>query len=168
MSDNNIPRSELSTKEEVVDYLSKKWKLKENVKNLLLSEFISGDILPSITEEDLENLGIKIGPKKNIMKTIETSKSQFKTKELTEKITAKSTKEEVKSFFERCLEFKGDLNSLDGKSLLNLEEEEMKKMGLKLGQRKRLIKYIEYFKTIKETNPEEEEENIIVSRESNE
>ena len=168
MSDNNIPLSELSTKEDVVDYLSKKWKLKENVKNLLLSEFISGDILPSITEEDLENLGIKIGPKKNIMKTIEASKSQFKTKELTEKITAKSTKEEVKSFFERCLEFKGDLNSLDGNGLLNLEEEEMKKMGLKLGQRKRLIKYIEYFKTIKETNPEEEEENIIVSRESSE
>ena len=166
MSDNNFPLSELSTKEEVAEYLTTKCKLKEDIKKILLTEYITGDIISSLTVDDFKSIGIKLGPAKKIIKPIEENKSSFKPKEIKEKITSKSTAEEVKSFFERCLEFKEDLNSLDGKGLLNMTEEDMKKIGLKLGQRKRLINYIEYFKTLKEENTEEE--NIVISRESSE
>jgi len=61
---------------------------------------------------------------------------------------------QFKNFFEKCLNFKGDLNNLDGKGLIELEdkEEEMKKLGLNLGQRKKLKRYINHFKSLKEEN----------------
>ena len=35
---------------------------------------------------------------------------------------------------------------MDGKGLIELKEEEIKNFGLNLGQRKKIIKYINYFK----------------------
>ena len=72
----------------------------------------------------------------------------------------------VKQFFEKCLNFTKDLNNLDGKGLIELNEEKMKEMGLSLGQRKRLIKYINYFKTLKVPEPEPQEEIIITKKSS--
>ena len=65
---------------------------------------------------------------------------------------------------EKCLDFKGELNSLDGKGLLELNNEGMKALGLKFGQIKKLIKYINYFKTLKPPVTEE----ISISRSSSE
>ena len=151
MENNNLPISEASSKEEVADYLSTKFKLKEELKNIIIKEFISGDVLPTLSNEDFEKMGFKKGQKKIIMKCIEENKNKFKEKEITEKIMINSNTEEVKIFFEKCLEFKGELNGLNGKGLLELNEERMKILGLKLGQRKRLIKYIEFFKTLETT-----------------
>ena len=164
MEDNTCPLSELSTKEEVADCICSKNNLKDDVKNILLNEYISGDVLPELSIKDMEDLKIKLGPRKKISKFISENKNKFKEKELTEKIMSNSKPEEVKAFFENSLEFKGELNGLDGKGLLELTEEQMKELGLKFGQRKRLIKYIEYFKTLK---PPEEEE-ILISRKSSE
>ena len=164
MEDNNFPLSELSTKEEVADYICSKNNLKDEVKNILLNEYISGDVLPELSIKDLEDLKIKIGPRKRIEKFILENKNKFKEKEITEKLMSNSKPEEVKAFFENSLEFKGELNGLDGKGLLEITEDRMKELGLKLGQRKRLIKYIEYFKTLKPP----EEELILVSRNSSE
>ena len=164
MEDNNFPLSELSTKEEVAEYMCSKNNLKDDVKNILLNEYISGDVLPELSIKDMEELKIKLGPRKRIEKFISENKSNFKEKEITEKIMLNSNAEEVKAFFKNSLEFTGELNGLDGKGLLELTEEGMKELGLKFGQRKRLIKYIEYFKTLK---PPEEEE-ILISRQSSE
>ena len=167
MSDNNLPISELSTKEEVANYLSTELSLKDDMKNIFLNEYITGDILPQLTEEDVAGLGFKLGPKKKINKFIAENKNKFKEKEITEKIMANSNHEEVKNFFEKCIEFTGELNNLDGKGLLELNEEGMKSLGLKFGQRKRLIKYIEYFKTLKPP-PDEEDKELTISRKSSE
>ena len=163
MSDINCPLSETSSKEKVADYLSVTFQLGDEIKNILMNEYISGDILTSLSDEDFKELGIKLGKRKKIMKFIEDNKSKFKKKEINEKLTINSTKEEVKSFFEKCIEFKGDLNSLNGKGLLELTEERMKSLGLKLGQRKRLIKYINFFKVFGIPFKEEE---IYITRES--
>ena len=165
MEDNACTLSELSTKEEVADYLCSNKIIKDDVKSILLNEYISGDILPELTEDNMKDLGIRLGPRKRLIKYLSSIKANFKEKEITEKITSNSKPEEVKQFFEKALEFKGELNDLNGKGLLELTEEDMKKLELKFGQRKRLIKYIEYFKTLK--IPEEEEE-ILISRTSSE
>ena len=167
MSDNILPISELSTKEEVANYLSTELNLKDDMKHIILNEYITGDILPQLSEEDVAGLGFKLGPKKRINKFIAENKDKFKEKEITEKIMENSNKEEVKNFFEKCIEFTGELSNLDGKGLLELDEEGMKSLGLKFGQRKRLIKYIEYFKTLKPP-PDEEDKEPIISRKSTE
>ena len=101
------------------------------------------------------------------MKFVAANISKFKERKKKKKIMANSSKEEVKDFFEKSLEFTGELNNLDGKGLLELDEEGMKKLGLKYGQRTRLIKYIKYFKTLKSPSDEKVEE-ITISRESSE
>ena len=120
MEDNIFPLSELSTKEEVADFLCTKLNLKNEVKDILLNDYIFGDILPILSEKDLEQLKIKLGPRRRIIKLISENKNNFKEKELTEKLYPNSKSEEVKAFFEKSLEFKGDLNGLDGKGLLEL------------------------------------------------
>ena len=145
----SFPISEESTKEEVANFICKELKLKDEVKYILINEYITGDVLPSLTKDDLLSFNIKLGPAKKISKFIELNKKEFREKKTKIKIYKNSNEEEIKKFFEKCLDFKGELNSLDGKKLFELNEEEMKKLGLKYGQRKRLIKYISYFKTLK-------------------
>ena len=161
--------SEESTKEEVADYFQKQFKISEEAKNSLIKEDISGDVLLNIQDNEFKSFGIKIGPLKKIQKFLGENKDKFKEKEIKEVITAVSKPEEVKSFFDRCLNFKENLNELDGKGLIELDEAGMKKLGLNLGQIKRLVKYIEYFKTIKiEEPPKEEEQNFKITRKSTE
>ena len=148
MLDINFPLSETSSKEKVADYLCSTFELDKEIKNNFINEYISGDILTLLSDEDLKELGIKFGKRKKIMKFIEDNKTKLKEKEITEKITINSSKEEVKSFFEKCLEYKGELNALNGRGLLELTEEGMKSLELKLGQRKRLLKYTNYFKEL--------------------
>ena len=155
-------------KEEVAEYFLKNYKITEEAKNNIIKEDISGDILLNINDADYKYLKIKIGQYKKIQKYLEKNKDNFKEKEIKEVITVKSKPEEIKNFFERCLNFKGNLNDLDGKGLIDLDEEGMKKLGLNLGQRKKLPKYIEYFKTLKIEEPPKEEEEIIISKKSSE
>ena len=162
MSDNQFPLSESSTKEEVANYLLTSADLKEEVKTKLIDEYITGDILTTLTKNDLAGLGIPLGPRSRIVKIIDQNKDKIKEKEITEKIYPNSSKEEVKAFFEKCIDFKGELNSLDGKGLLELNETGMQSLGLKFGQRRRLIKYIDFFKTLKPP----EEKPLSISRKS--
>ena len=159
-----------STKEEVAEYCSKKYKISDESKNLMIKEDISGDTLLYLKDTDFGELKLKLGKYKKIQNYVEANKDKFKEKEIKEVITAKSNPEKVKSFFERCLYFKGDLNNLDGKGLIDLDEEGMKKLGLNLGQRKKLPRYIEYFKTLKEEEPPEQPggDEIMVSKDSSE
>ena len=163
MSDSNISLSESSTKEEVGEYFFRLIQ-KEDVKNILINEYISGDVLISLSLDEIKSLGIKFGPARRIFKFIEENRDKFKEKEINEKLYTNSNQEEVKEFFEKCLDFKGELNSLDGKGLLELNNEGMKALGLKFGQIKKLIKYINYFITLKPPVIEE----ISISRSSSE
>ena len=169
LEDKNL--SEESTKEEVSNYFMKKFNISEEVKNKMIKENISGDILLDLTDNDFKSFGLKFGPIKKIKNYLKENNNTFKDKEIKECITVISKPEEVKSFFERCLDFKEDLNNLDGKGLIELDEEKMKALGLNLGQRKKIIKYIEYFKTLNveiHPPPPEEEEEIIITKKSSE
>ena len=145
-----FPLSETSTREEVANHICDELKLKDEVKNILINEYITGDILPVLSKDELLSLNIKLGPAKKISRYIERNKNEFKEKNIEIKIYANSSEKEIKDFFEKYIDFKGELNSFDGKKLFELTEEEMKKLGLKYGQIKRLIKYISYFKTLKQ------------------
>ena len=166
MSDINL--SEQSTKEEVADFFVKNFKISEESKNNFIKEDISGDVLSSILDQEFKSLGLKIGPLKKVQKYLNENKQNFKEKEINEVITSNSNSEEVTKFFQKCLNFKQNLDNLDGKGLIELDEEGMKKLGLNIGQRKKLLKYIEYFKTIPPPPPEEEEKEIIISKKSSE
>ena len=90
---------------------------------------------------------------------MEENKLNFKEEDIKEIITRFSKENEVKMFFEKCLNFKKELN-INGKELLELEDNKMKELGLNLGQRKKLIRYINHFKT-------KEKEEIILTSNSN-
>jgi len=144
-----------SSKEEVGNFIVTTLKLKEEIKSLIIKEDISGDILADITEEDLKSIGIKVIQARKIKAFIDQNKDKFGEKKFTEIISIYSDSTEVSEFFKNSLNFEGDLNNLDGKSLLELNNESIKTLGLNLGQRKKLVKYIDYFKTLKVEPPKE-------------
>ena len=155
-----------SSKEEVAIYFQKEFKISEEVKNKLISEDISGDILLDITAQEYKSFGIKSGSWVKIKNFLSKYEEKLKQKnEITEKITIKSNAEEVKSFLERCLNFKEETNNLDGKDLIELDEEGMNKLGLNFGQKLKLGKYIKYFKTLK-VEEEPLNEDIILDENS--
>lgn len=75
----------------------------------------------------------------------------------------------MSDFLEKCINFKKK-NILDGKGLIQLDEEGMNKLEFNLGQKKKLVKYINYFKTliIVEEEKEFEDEEIIINKNSTE
>jgi len=139
--------------------------MKKKKKNLI-NEDICGDVLLDLEDKDFKSLKIRTGTNIKIKIFLRENQDKFKEKTISEKITSKSSKEEVANFFGRCLNYKGELN-LDGKSLIELNEEKIEKLGLNMGQKKRIIKYIKYFRTLKNEGTQEETE-IILTRESSE
>ena len=93
---------------------------------------------------------------KNISDKQEENKIKIKEEKIKEDITISSTPEEVNNFFKNFLNFKDNSIKVDGKMLFDLSEEDMKKLGMKLVQRKRLIKYLK--KSKKQDDKENEEE----------
>ena len=150
-----------STCMDVSNYFFKNFGITEEAKNKLIEECISGDILIDIPKQDFKNFGIKLNSLIKIDNFIRENKKKL-TKEINENISSISTEENIKNFFERCLNFKGDLNHLKEEELLKLDEEKMKALGLKYGQRKKLIKYIKYFNSLKEEDIE-----ITITEKSN-
>ena len=162
-----------SKKEEIADYFQKNFKINDEAKNNLIKEDISGDILLDISDNEFKSLGIKVGQFIKIKKFIKGNEDKFKNaKEIKVKITSKSSPQQVKNFLESCLNFRQNDINIDGKRLLELGEEEMDKLGFNLGQKKKLVKYIDYFKTLppeeEEEKEKEVEEEIIIHRNSSE
>ena len=151
-----------SSKEDVGLYLVKTLNLKEEIKDIIIKEDISGDILFELTDDDYKLIGIKTVPMRKIKGLLEKIKDKFGEKNYTEVISIYSDSNEVSEFFKKSLNFNGDLNNLDGKGLLELTDETIKNLGLNLGQRKKLMKYISYFKTLKIEPPKE----LTISKES--
>lgn len=80
-----------------------------------------------------KSLGIQLGHLTKIKAFLKDNKDKFVEKIINEKITIKSKPNDVSDFFECCLDFKGELNNIDGKGLIGLNEERFKKFGLNLG-----------------------------------
>ena len=155
-----------SSCEDVSKFFSDKYKITEETRNKLISESISGDVLLDIGKEDLNFLCF---PKLTFIKItnyLKQFKDKYKEKIINEELSSISTKENIKTFFEVNLNFKGNLNNIDKNDFLNLDEEKMKILGLNLGQRKRLSRYIKYFNNLK--NQKSEEDLVIDITENSE
>ena len=146
--------SSSSTKEEIASFFTSKFKIAENIKENLLKEDISGDLLLNLSDDEFKKLGFKVGPLKKVKKFLKDNQSLFPEIKIDEKIGKPSTAEDVKTFFEKYIGYQGDVN-MDGEQLLALKEDDMVKLGLNLGQRKKLEKYLKYFNSIKTTEKQE-------------
>ena len=158
-----------STEEEVIKFfLNNKCQLSEDVQNKIKKENITGDVLPLLPEKELKSdlIGLKFGHVRTMKLYLDKNKDNFKDKEIEEKIYPTSSQEEIKNFLKKSLNFELTEN-LNGEKLLSLKEEDMEKIGLSLGKRKKLLKYIEYFKTLKlDESIEAQNENLLITRKS--
>ena len=131
-----------STKEQVADFFKENYGLSEKIINNILKEDISGEVLNKLKDEDYKLLKIKTGPKKNIQNYLMQNKNKFFQKPIQKNIDIFSSNEEIKKFFSNYLNFKKEIN-IDAKQLFNLTNDDMKEIGLNLGQRIKLLYYIE-------------------------
>jgi len=70
-----------STKEEVAKFFAEYFRINEDVYNNLIKEYISGDILPNLSQEDLSYLGLRkisIMKWENIMTKIKINLKEIK------------------------------------------------------------------------------------------
>ena len=159
--------SSKSTKDDVALFFSKLCNFGDDIKNNLIKNDISGDILLDLKNSDYKNLGLKLGQIKKITNYLEENKEKFTQNEIKEVISKESSPEDVSKFFESFLNIKENINTLDGKKLLELNVDEIEELGLGLNyvKKKKLLKYIEYFKTL-EMEPPESISEIVITKES--
>ena len=163
MEDNTL--SSDSSCEDVAEYFAKNFGISSQSKSKLIKESISGDILADITNQDLQLFDIKGNPFIKISGYLKKNKDKFKGKEINLPISSIEGEEHIKNFLENFLNFKGKV--LCKEELLDLDEEKMKNFGFNCGQRKRLLKYINHFKNLKDENPVEDNNiEISISRKS--
>ena len=137
-----------STCEEVAEALFINCKLDNEEKDILIKEGISGDVLAEV--KDWKSLINKMAHAKRIKSFLDKNKECFKSKEIIENIPIKN-EEEIKLFFEKFIGYKGNLDGITTeKELKQLKEEDMNNLGLNFGQRIKLVKYINYFNSLKE------------------
>ncbi len=144
MNPKNI--SSKSTKEEVAGFFRAYLNIKENISINFIKEYITGDVLLNLSNEELEKyLGLEINQQKKFNLYLAENRDKFaKNENIKEVISFNSSAEEVKLFFGNYLNFKENYGNINGKNLKIMNEEDMKKIGMKLGQRKRLINFIKY------------------------
>lgn len=158
--------SKESTEEDVIKFFIDKRQIKEDVQNNIKKENITGDVLPLLNDQELKSnsIGLKFGPLKNWKLYFEKNKDKFKEKEIEDKIFPNSSPEEVVKFLKNSLNIEISDN-LNGEKLLALNEEDLEKIGLSLGKRKKLLKYIEYFRTLKQDKSiEGKNDNLIITK----
>lgn len=163
-----IMLSKESTEEDVIKFFIDKGQIKEDVQNNIKKENITGDVLPLLNDQELKSnsIGLKFGPLKNWKLYFEKNKDKFKEKEIEDKIFPNSSPEEVVKFLKNSLNIEISDN-LNGEKLLVLNEEDLEKIGLSLGKRKKLLKYIEYFRTLKQDKSiEGKNDNLIITKKS--
>ena len=153
-----------STCEQVAEDLFMNLKLKEEDKKIFIKEGISGDILYMLDIDHIKKeLKFKAILANKIKKYLEENKEKFKPKEISENIPIKN-EEEIKAFFEKFIGYKDNLDSIKGENdLRQLKIEDMVKLGLNLGQRIKLVRYINYFNSLKE----KKEIKITITKDSN-
>ena len=142
-----------STPEEIVNHLSQILNIDEKNLNILIKENISGDILSLLESKDFKELGIETDLQKKIQEHINKNIEHFTLINEDIKININSNENDVKIFFEKYLNFRNDIGNINGKNLFSLTEQEMKNMGLNLGQRKKLNMIIDHIKKAEQKLP---------------
>ena len=129
-----------STPLEVATYFINIFQKEEEELVTLIKENISGDILPLLNEEDYEELEINIELKEKIQKVVKDNINKLTRNEndIDISININSSENEIKQFFNNNLKFKKEIKNLNGKQLFSLNEQNMKELGLNIGQRRKL------------------------------
>ena len=145
-----------STCEEVANFFYKEYGISEESKNSLIKESISGEILLDIPQNDFKLFGIKGKFLVKIFKYIKENSDKLKQKEINENLSLISNEKNIELFMKKYINYKGSFSKFNLKHFLELKEEEMKNLGLNYGQRKKLIKYIDYFNALEKEKSEKE------------
>ncbi len=145
-----------STCEEVANFFAKQFGISEESRNNLIKESISGEILLDIPNKDFKLFSIKGSTFVNIVNYIKENKDKLKGKEINENLSLISDEKKIELFMKNYINYEGNLTNLNLSNFLELNEETMNNYGLNYGQRKKLIKYINYFNTLKKEKNEEE------------
>ena len=74
MSSEELKINAESSKEDVANFFAKEFKIKDDQKNKIISEDISGDVLYDLNDSDFKKLGVKLGPLKNTKKSFKIIK----------------------------------------------------------------------------------------------
>ena len=136
-----------STADEICSFLKQKGFIKnENIIANFKKENIKGNEILFLQGDDFINLGFKLF--KKIIKNLEAIKtSQKEILEFNENIDENSTEKDVYNFLkneikldEKTLE---NFRNINGQKLKELKNENLINLGLKLGERRKLIKYFQ-------------------------
>ena len=136
-----------STADEICSFLKQKGFIKnENIIANFKKENIKGNEILFLESDDFINLGFKFF--KKIIKTLETIKnSQKEILEFNENISEQSTEKEVYNFLKNEIKLDGktleNFTNINGQKLKELKNENLIDLGLKLGERRKLLKYFQ-------------------------
>ncbi len=157
-----------STKEEVANFLKSKFQALRNIEKIadkIIKENITGETLLDLDLDIYKELGVTMPkPLKNkIDKYLEENLDKFKRKPIEITVGFNSKNEEIKNFFKNYLLYEGrNIDNLNGKKMLELSLEEMKNIGLNIGQRIKLNNYNLY--TIKHITKDSTKEEVKCGR----
>ena len=152
-----------SNEEQVYNFLKKELFLEDKI----LEKFkdINGKKLNSLKENDLIELGLKIGERRKILNYI--SSMEFKNNENNaNNISKNSTTEEICSFLKNKFNVSDDIledfrsNDINGNDFFELDLETIEEFNLTKHEKKEIIDYIQDYK-----NRSEEEEDEIIDKE---
>ena len=138
-----------STIDEVSTFLKPIVK-KEDIISRFKSENIKGNELFFLSKEDFDSLGVKFSTKLlNKLKEIENSQSDIKC--FNENISGQSTKEQINTFLKTEIKLSEEIlekmKEINGEKFIKFKEVDLKNLGMKLGERKKILKYLETIAT---------------------
>ena len=131
--------------------------LKEFIKNEKIikkfrEERIKGNELLFLDNEDFLNLGYKFYQKKILPKLNEIKNNQKDILAYVENIDEKSNEEQVNNFLKTEMKFNDEIlnnfKNINGDKLKEMNLQQLKDFGLKIGERKKLYDYIQSIKVI--------------------
>ena len=136
-----------SSVEEICSFL-RTCKIKEDILQKFKEEKIKGNELFYLVDKDFDEFGLntkKVGIKKKLEGIKNASQNIL---DFTIKIDINSNEAEVLKFLKEEILLEEnilklfELSKIDGKMLINLKEDDLENLGLKLGERRKLLSYI--------------------------
>ena len=143
-----------STSNEICNFLKQNGFIKnENILSNFKKENIKGNEILFLEADDFIQLGFKFH--KKITKTLEEIKNnQKEILVFNENINQQSTNEDVYHFLQNEIKLEENVlknfQDINGQKLKELNYENLKELGLKLGERRKLLKYLKSFDNTKE------------------
>ena len=141
-----MPITKESTSEEICNFLKQNGFIKnENILSNFKSENIKGNEILFLEADDFLQLGFKFY--KKITKTLEEIKiNQKDILSFNENIDEQSTIKDVYNFLKNEIKLEENVlknfQDINGKNLKELNNDNLKELGLKLGERRKLLKYL--------------------------